>query len=278
MDELWVCHLGQVEYRAAMALQERLRERVIAGELPDVMLLLEHPPVYTLGRRSRPEELPLGQGLGIDVVRTRRGGKLTYHGPGQLVGYPIVRVTDVPAYVARMQDAIVAALGEAGVEAHTREGVQYTGVWTGDRTGAPHGREPVAGGRTGAPHGREPVAGGRTGAPHGREPVAGGRKIASIGVHVSRGVSIHGFAINVDNDLAPFTWAVACGLPDVEMTSLAAEGGTEGLTCFRKRMAYRFAEALGRRQQLVSLQRLGEDVREPVPAPDSARTPAPVVA
>jgi lipoate-protein ligase B len=224
MDELWVCHLGRVEYRAAMALQERLRERVIVGELPDVMLLLEHPPVYTLGRRSRPEELPLGEGLGIDVVRTRRGGKLTYHGPGQLVGYPIVRVTDVPAYVARMQDAIVAALGEAGVAANTREGIQYTGVWAGER------------------------------------------KIASIGVHVSRGVSIHGFAINVDNDLAPFTWAVACGLPDVQMTSLAAEGGIEGLACFRKRMAYRFAQALGRRQRLVSLQRLGEDVREAVPA------------
>src|ERR1700712_4630107 len=106
--DLLVCHLGQVEYREAAALQERLRERVIAGELPELMLLLEHPPVYTQ--------------RGIDVVRTPRGGQLTYHGPGQLVGYPIMRVSSVPEYILTMEQAIVAALADAGVEAGTRLG------------------------------------------------------------------------------------------------------------------------------------------------------------
>lgn len=99
-EELWVCHLGRVEYREAAALQERLRERVRAGELPDLMLALEHPAVYTVGRRSDAGELPLGEDFyrarGIDIVHTPRGGRLTYHGPGQLVGYPIMHVGSVP--------------------------------------------------------------------------------------------------------------------------------------------------------------------------------------
>jgi lipoate-protein ligase B len=217
--DLWTCHLGQIEYTEAAALQERLRERVQAGELPDLMLLLEHPPVYTLGRRSQPGELPFAEEhwreRGIDVVRTRRGGKLTYHGPGQLVGYPIVHVSDVPGYVAKMQSALIAALADAGIEARTREGLQYTGVWVEDR------------------------------------------KIASIGVHVSRGVSSHGFALNVTNDLTPFNQVVACGLPGVRMTSVAAEGSPEGIACLRKRVAHRFCQAFGYRQRLVTPQRLG---------------------
>ena len=116
MDELWTSHLGRMEYRAAAALQEDLRARVQAGDLPDLLLLLEHPPVYTLGRRSEPGDLPLDRAWlrerGIDVVDTPRGGKLTYHGPGQVVGYPIMRVGDVPAFVHAMEAAIVAALGE----------------------------------------------------------------------------------------------------------------------------------------------------------------------
>jgi lipoate-protein ligase B len=219
VSELWVCQLGEVEYEQAAALQERLRERVIAGELPDLMLLLEHPPVYTVGRRSDAGELPLGEehyrSLGIDVVRTARGGKLTYHGPGQLVGYPIMHVASVPEYILTMERAIVDALGEAGVQAQTRLGHKHVGVWVGER------------------------------------------KIASVGVHISHGVSSHGFAVNVDNDLAPFTWVVACGLPDVQMTSLAAEGGQEGLACFRKRMAFAFCRAFGLRQRLVTPERLG---------------------
>src|SRR3954451_9117394 len=233
MPDLLVCHLGRVPYEEGVALQERLRERVIAGELDECMLLLEHEPVYTLGRRSGPGDLPMGEewcrAQGIDVVKTPRGGKLTYHGPGQLVGYPIMRVGDVPAFVATMERAIADALAETGVRARARsaDGREYTGVWAGDR------------------------------------------KIASIGVHISRGVSAHGFAVNVTNDLAPFGWVVACGLPSVGMTSLAQEGSPDHLPCFRKRMASRFAQAFGRRQRLVSPARLGIGTRAPVATLDA---------
>jgi lipoyl(octanoyl) transferase len=212
VNELWTVHLGRIEYREAVALQERLRERVQRGELPDLLLLLEHPPVYTLGRRSEAGELPVRGG--IDVVETDRGGKLTYHGPGQLVGYPIMHVPNVRAFVETMESALVAGLREAGVPAEVREGREYTGVWVEDR------------------------------------------KIASIGIHVSRRVSMHGFAVNVDNDLTPFEWVVACGLPGVRMTSLRAEGVAEGIDCFRKRMGFAFARAFGRRQRLVTPARI----------------------
>ncbi|HTA33353.1 MAG TPA: lipoyl(octanoyl) transferase LipB [Solirubrobacteraceae bacterium] len=224
-DELWVCHLGVVRYRDALAVQQQLCARRQADELPDTLLLLEHPPVYTRGRRSEAEDLPLGEDFyrakGIDVEASDRGGRLTYHGPGQLVGYPIMRIDDVHRYLRSMEDAIIVALAGAGVNARSRhdEGIDYTGVWVQER------------------------------------------KIASIGVHVSRGVTTHGFAVNVDNDLDPFTWVVACGLPDVAMTSIAQEtaGAGEGLACFRKRVAFSFAEAHGRRQRLVSPTRLGID-------------------
>jgi lipoate-protein ligase B len=214
MPELWVCHLGRVDYSEAAALQERLRDRVRAGDLPETMLLLEHPPVYTVGRRTAETDLPLPS-VGIEVVSTPRGGQLTYHGPGQLVGYPLMRVENVPGFILTMERAIVAALADAGLEAGTRLGHKHVGVWVGER------------------------------------------KIASVGVHISQGVSAHGFAVNVDNDLAPFGWVVACGLPEVQMTSLAAEGVAEGLACFRKRMGYRFCAAFGRRQRLVTPARLG---------------------
>src|SRR5690242_16096881 len=204
-NDLLVCNLGTVEYREAAELQERLRERVIAGELGDLMLLLEHPPVYTVGRRSGEDALPNGS-FGIDVVQTPRGGQLTYHGPGQLVGYPIMHVASVPEYILTMEKALVTALGDAGLEAGTKLGHKHVGVWVGDR------------------------------------------KIASVGVHISHGVSSHGFALNVSNDLDPFSWVVACGLPEVQMTSIAAEGVSESLECFRKRAAFRFCEAFGRRQ------------------------------
>ncbi|MGI8624177.1 MAG: lipoyl(octanoyl) transferase LipB [Solirubrobacteraceae bacterium] len=205
-----VRQLGTVEYRAALALQNDLRARVQAGESGGVLLLLEHPAVYTLGRRSEPGDLPMGEdwyrGQGIDVVRTDRGGRLTFHGPGQLVGYPVVRVARVPDHVCAMERAIVAALAAEGIEARGRdqEGPQWTGVWVGER------------------------------------------KIASIGVHVSRGVAIHGFAVNVDNDLRPFEWAVACGLPDTRMTSICRETGRSGgLPAFRERVAAALCAELG---------------------------------
>src|SRR3954468_6057074 len=219
--DLLVCHLGQVEYREAAALQERLRERVIAGDLPELMLLLEHPPVYTVTRRTDAADLPFPDDFyrerGIDIVRTPRGGQLTYHGPGQLVGYPIMRVSSVPDYILTIERALVAALADAGLEAGTKLGHKHVGVWVGER------------------------------------------KIASVGVHISHGVSSHGFAVNVENDMDPWSWVVACGLPEVQMTSLRAEGLSEGLACFRKRAAYRFCEAFGRRQRLVTPQRLGID-------------------
>jgi lipoyl(octanoyl) transferase len=231
--EIWACHLGTVPYAEGLAMQEDLRARRQAGELPDLLLLLEHPPTYTVGRRAAAEELPFPREFyetkGIEVHATDRGGRITYHGPGQLVGYPIMAVGDVIEHLRTMERAISAALGEIGVQARGRvdDGPDYTGVW------------------------------------------AGPRKIASLGVHVSRGVATHGFAVNVENDLEPFDWVVACGLPGVQMTSLAAEtdGSAEGLACFRKRIAYAFCEAHGARQRIVTPSRLGiEKTRVAVPA------------
>ena len=123
-DELWVCQLGTVPYREAVAIQEHVRERRLAGELPDTLLLLEHPPVYTRGRRSADGELPLGEDFyrahGIEVIATDRGGRITYHGPGQLVGYPIMRIEAIDRYLRTMEDAIVAALAEEGIDARAR--------------------------------------------------------------------------------------------------------------------------------------------------------------
>ena len=222
LPELWVCTLPPVEYREGLVLQERVRAARQAGVVPDVMLLLEHWPVYTRGRRSGAGELPMGEEWyrmqGIDVVDTDRGGKVTYHGPGQLVGYPIVEVPDVLAYVRALEQGIVAALAEEGVASRARsdEGPDYTGVWVAER------------------------------------------KIASIGVHLSRHVTTHGFAVNVENDLQPFSWIVPCGLEGVSMTSLLREtgGGDDRMRCFRKRIAYRVAQALGRRQRIITPERL----------------------
>lgn len=206
--ELWVCELGTVEYRAAVALQEAVRVRRQREEIPDVLLLLEHPAVYTLGRRSEPGDLPMGvewcRERGIDVVETRRGGKLTYHGPGQLVGYPIMRIGDVIDFLRAMERALIDALADEGIEARGADG--FTGAWVGER------------------------------------------KIASIGIHVNKGVTMHGFAVNVDNDLGPFEWVVPCGLDGVRMTSVARETGGDGrLGHFRETVAERFAATHGAR-------------------------------
>jgi lipoyl(octanoyl) transferase len=236
--ELWVCHLGTVEYREAFDLQRRLCAARQRDELPDVLLTLQHWPVYTRGRRSAPGELPMGDDWyrmqGIDVVETNRGGKVTYHGPGQLVGYPIVRIDDVVEYVNALERAVVRALGEVGVVARGRssEGLEFTGVWVEDR------------------------------------------KIASIGVHVSGGVTTHGFAVNVENDLQPFSWIVPCGLEGVRMTSIIKETGrlSGEMPCFRRRAAWNVAEALGRRQRLVSRRRL-EQLAPAAPPPSREARP-----
>ncbi len=226
MAELWVAQLGTVPYGDGVELQETLRERRQAGELPDLLLVLEHPAVYTKGRRTEPADLPMGEhwyrDRGIEVCDTDRGGRVTYHGPGQLVAYPIMAVERVADFVHTMEGAIVAALADEGIAAEVR-GNPFTGVWAGDT------------------------------------------KIASIGVRVSGGVTTHGLAVNVDNDLKPFEWIVPCGIDHVRMTSVARETGHKrSLPCFRKRMAWRFAEAFGMRQRLVSPRRLVE--REAVPA------------
>jgi lipoyl(octanoyl) transferase len=226
MDELWVCQLGLTEYREALALQERLCAARQAGRIPDTMLALEHPAVLTRGRRAAAEDLPMAEdwyrARGIEVVDVNRGGKLTYHGPGQLVGYPIVAVSDVVAHVRRLEQAVIAALFEQGVMARSRpeDGPDYTGVWVGDA------------------------------------------KIASIGVHVAKGVTTHGFAINVTNDMAPWSWFTPCGLAAVQMTSVAEQldrdpsCSADLVACMRKRAGFFVAEALGRRQRLVTPERL----------------------
>lgn len=230
MAELWVARVhGQVPYQAGVELQTRLRERRQAGEIPDSLLLLEHPPTYTKGRRTEKSDLPMGEdwylSQGIEVHETSRGGRVTYHGPGQLVGYPIMEVGDVIQFLRTMEAGIIRALADEGVEAEVRDGL--TGVWVADR------------------------------------------KIGSIGLHVSRGVTMHGFAVNVDCDLQPFEWIVPCGIENVRMTSLYLETGlTDGMACFRKRVAWRFAEAFGLRQRVVTLDRLlGEPAAvESIPA------------
>jgi lipoyl(octanoyl) transferase len=238
--ELWVCHLGTLEYRDALALQERVRDARQRDLIPDVLLTLEHWPVYTRGRRSGSDELPMGEEWyrlqGIEVVDTDRGGRVTYHGPGQLVGYPIIRVDDVVAYVRLLERTLVAALAEEGITGRARpdEGPDYTGVWVQER------------------------------------------KIASIGVHVARGVTTHGFALNVENDLQPFGWIIPCGLSDVRMTSLIKETGRLAgqMKCVRRRVAFVLASELGRRQRLVSATRLEAIISRPPASPVLGRAPA----
>jgi len=211
--ELHVTQLpGLVPYDEGVRLQEELREGVEQGRLPDQLLLLEHEPVYTRGRRTKPEELPMGadwyRAQGIEVCDADRGGAVTYHGPGQLVGYPIMRIEGVHEYVAALERAIIAALAGQGVQAEVRDGL--TGVW------APKG------------------------------------KIASIGVRVKNRVSMHGLAVNVDNDLQPFEWVVPCGMEGTLMSSVCKETGESGhLDSFREALLARLCEQLGREARVV---------------------------
>jgi lipoyl(octanoyl) transferase len=182
----YLLQLGEVPYLEAWELQRSLAGAVSQGAIPDTVVLLEHPPVVTLGRRADEAELHVPEDAEVEVVETDRGGKSTYHGPGQLVCYPILDLKrhgrDVKQYVRNLEEALIRTLAPLGLEATTLEGL--TGVWLQ------------------------------------RPP----RKIASIGVHVSRWVTTHGYALNVDLDPAPFTdWITACGLEDAMFTTVARE-------------------------------------------------------
>ena len=238
--ELRIGRLGTVPYAEALELQNALRSARQEGSIEDTLLLLEHPPTYTRGRRTGEDELPMGEQWyamqGIEVAETDRGGRVTYHGPGQLVAYPIVDLRpygeDVYAYVRRLERVMIESLGAHGVPAQVFDGL--TGVWTA-------GEPPVATGEAG-PQG---TAVGPPSEPG--EPGSAARKIGSIGVHVSRGVTTHGLAINVNNDLQPFEWIVPCGIEYVRMSSLAREHGAEqDLGAFEATIARHFAEVFGR--------------------------------
>lgn len=227
---------GLVSYDEALVAQRWLLDARQEGSIPDVLLLLEHPPVYTRGRRSTPEELPMANEWyamqGIEVRDTDRGGRVTYHGPGQLVAYPIVDLApygdDVHEYVRRLEQVAIRSLGEYGVGARTIEGL--TGVWTDG----------------------EPPGGGA-----GAEEA---RKIGSIGVHVSRGITTHGLAINVSNDLKPFEWIVPCGIEGCQATSLSRETGEEqNLAAFATTLADNFSDVYDRVPHATSPANLGLD-------------------
>ena len=182
----YVMELGLVPYREAWELQRSLAGAVSQGAIPDTVILLEHPPVVTLGRRTDEAELHIPEQTEVEIVETDRGGKSTFHGPGQLVAYPILDLKrhgrDVKQYVRNLEEALIRTVEPFGLAAERIEGL--TGIWLT------------------------------------RPP----RKLASIGVHVSRWVTTHGYALNVDLDPAPFTeWITACGLEDAMFTTIARE-------------------------------------------------------
>ncbi|NEM06618.1 lipoyl(octanoyl) transferase LipB [Geodermatophilus normandii] len=195
MTELHVVRAGTVPYEEAWARQREVHAARVAGEGPDTLLLLEHPSVYTAGRRTEPHERPLD---GTPVVDVDRGGKITWHGPGQLVGYPIVALpdpVDVVAHVRRLEGALMHVCGSLGVETQRVEG--RSGVWLPADAPGPDSRSRPE------------------------------RKIAAIGVRVARGVTMHGFALNCDPDLGAFGAIVPCGIADAGVTSLSAELGCD---------------------------------------------------
>jgi lipoyl(octanoyl) transferase len=185
----YVMHLGQVPYAEAWDLQRALAGAVSQGAIPDTIVLLEHPPVVTLGRRTdESAELHIPEDAAVEIVETDRGGKSTYHAPGQLVCYPILDLNrhgrDVKQYVRDLEQALIETVAPFGITGERIDGL--TGVWLT------------------------------------RPP----RKLASIGVHVSRWVTTHGYALNVDLDPAPFTeWITACGLEDAMFTNISREAG-----------------------------------------------------
>jgi lipoyl(octanoyl) transferase len=245
-----VVRCGLVAYDEALVAQRWLRDAREDDSIPDVVLLLEHPPVYTRGRRSAPEELPMAdewyEMQGIELRDTDRGGRVTYHGPGQLVAYPIVDLRpygdDVHEYVRRLERVAISALGEHGVAAQTIDGL--TGVWT-------EGERPGSTGRLAENVQRSDGIG-----PQAHD----ARKIGSIGVHVSRGVTTHGLSVNVSNDLQPFEWIVPCGIEGCQASSLSRElGADQDLAPFADTVAARYAEVYEREPIAATPAELGLD-------------------
>jgi lipoyl(octanoyl) transferase len=202
----YLMNLGRLEYRAAWDLQRSLAAAVSQGAVPDTVLFLEHPPTITLGRRTEEGEVHVPPEADVAVVETDRGGRSTYHGPGQLVCYPILDLKrhgkDVRKFCRDLEEAIIRPLASFGLEGRRLDGL--TGVWLSPPP----------------------------------------RKIASIGVRLSRWISTHGYALNVDLDPTPFTdWITACGLGDASFTSLALElGGPVAVDEVRPAVAAAFAE------------------------------------
>src|SRR3982751_2299341 len=194
MTTLQIIRAGLVPYEEAWEMQRQAHARRVDGKGPDTLLLLEHPSVYTAGKRTLPHERPFD---GTPVIDVDRGGKITWHGPGQLVGYPIVRLpdpVDVVAHVRRLETALISVCAEFGLATEQVEG--RSGVWVAaDAPGS--GLRPE-------------------------------RKVAAIGVRVARGVTMHGFALNCDPDLSAFGSIVPCGIPDAGVTSLSAALGGGG--------------------------------------------------
>ena len=186
----YLLELGTIPYREAWDLQRSLVGAVSQGAVPETVVFLEHPPVITLGRRTSEGELHVPEGTEVEIVETDRGGKSTYHGPGQLVCYPILDLRlhgeDVKKYVRELEEALIRTIAPFGLDGVRFEGDNMSGVWL-----------------------------------H-RPP----RKIASIGIHISKWITSHGYALNVDLDLAPFTeWITACGLAEASFTTIAREVG-----------------------------------------------------
>ncbi|MFP5286338.1 MAG: lipoyl(octanoyl) transferase LipB [Thermoanaerobaculia bacterium] len=205
--------LGRVPYAEAVELQHSARQAIRTGEGPERFLLLEHPHVYTLGRNADSADILAGgewlRARGIEVAECNRGGQVTYHGPGQLVGYPVVDLNpdrrDIRRYVRDLQEVLIRTLAEHGVEARPGEQQALIGVWVGER------------------------------------------KIASIGVHLSRWITTHGFALNVSTDLSYFSGIIPCGLDQVEMTSIERlTGEAPSLPEIAAVCARHFGEVFGR--------------------------------
>ena len=228
--EAWLLTPGRVPYQSAYAAMHELAARRAAGEIPDLLILLEHPPVYTAGRRTDPGHMLMArqdiEGLGAELHEVDRGGSVTFHGPGQLVGYPIVDLgsaPDVVGYLRDVEETIIRAASDLGVSlARNRD----TGVWAGDR------------------------------------------KVCAIGVRVSRGVTLHGFALNCTTDLSWYGAIVPCGLEDRGVTSLTDLAGSEiPVARALPAVAERFAEVFGLRLSPAPEELTASLRRQPAPAP-----------